>query len=128
MDKSTVRIDDFDERRKHLQTLSDEELKALFWTLADQTIEPLIRMAKSHTSPSIERSVLLRMGFSSIEAKAIVDLVLEHHLIGKGAGHCVYLYAQIKQLSIREAGLSLMKKEGWEDVVKSFGGSSHESK
>ncbi len=121
MDKSNVRIDDFDSRRQHLNNLSDEALKAYFWKLIDQSVEPLVSLAKTHTSPSIERSVLLRMGFSSIEAKTIVDQTIEHHLMGKGAGHCVYKYSLITKKSIREAGLSLLRGEGWQEVMSAFG-------
>lgn len=121
MDKSNVRIDDFESRRQHLNNLSDEALKAYFWKLIDQSVEPLVSLAKTHTSPSIERSVLLRMGFSSIEAKTIVDQTIEHHLMGKGAGHCVYQYSVITKKSIREAGLSLLKGEGWQEVMSAFG-------
>ena len=121
MDKSNVRIDDFESRRQHLNNLSDEDLKAYFWKLIDQSVEPLVSLAKTHTSPSIERSVLLRMGFSSIEAKTIVDQTIEHHLMGKGAGHCVYQYSVITKKSIREAGLSLLKGEGWQEVMSAFG-------
>jgi D-ornithine 4,5-aminomutase subunit alpha len=121
MDKSNVRIDDFETRRQHLKDLSDEALKTYFWKLTDQSVEPLISLAKTHTSPSIERSVLLRMGFSSIEAKTIVDQTIEHHLMGKGAGHCVYKYSLIAKKSIREAGLSLLRGEGWQDMMSSFG-------
>ena len=120
MDKANVRQDDFEVRRQHLEKLSDEELKKRFWALVDEAVNPLINLAKTHTSPAIERSVLLRMGFSSIEAKAIVDQTIEHHLMGKGAGHCVYKYSLLKKLSVREAGLILMKGEGWNDVMKAF--------
>lgn len=121
MDKSNVRIDDFESRRQHLNNLSDEALKAYFWKLIDQSVEPLVSLAKTHTSPSIERSVLLRMGFSSIEAKTIVDQTIEHHLMGKGAGHCVYKYSVVSSKSIREAGLTLINGEGWQDVMSAFG-------
>ena len=67
---SIERPDDFAKRRQHLQRLSDAELHNYFWQLVDQIVAPLIEEARTHTSPSIERSVLLRMGFSSIEAKA----------------------------------------------------------
>ena len=107
-------------RRKHLANLSDEELKKI-WDLANQVVEPLLELAKTHTSPAIERSVLLRMGFSSIEAKAIVDKVLDYSLIGKGAGHVVYKAAKIYNLSIRDAGLGLIEGKYWDDVLNSFG-------
>ncbi|MFA6890301.1 MAG: ornithine aminomutase subunit alpha [Bacilli bacterium] len=120
--KPIERIDDFQTRRQHLNALSDEQLKDLFWKLANQVIDPLIDLAKTHTSPSIERSVLLRMGFSSLEAKALVDQVIIHQLMGKGAGHVVYRYATLSGLSIREAGLALLNHQGWEDVIAGFGG------
>jgi len=121
MDKSNVRQDDYEIRRKHLENLTDEELKQRFWGLIDEAVKPLVDLANTHTSPAIERSVLLRMGFSSLEAKAIVDHTIEHHLMGKGAGHCVYRYSIMQKQSIRDAGLSLMKGEGWEDILKAFG-------
>ena len=62
------RPDDFDTRRAHLRDLSDEELHARFWVLADRIVAPLVDEARTHTTPSIERSVLLRMGLSSVEA------------------------------------------------------------
>ena len=37
--------------------------------LTGQLVDPLLELAKENTSPAIERSVLLRMGFSSLEAK-----------------------------------------------------------
>ena len=84
------RDDDFQERRKKLVNLSDEELKNRFWQLAEQIVDPLLKMAKENTTPSIERSVLLRMGFSSLEVKPLVEGAIERNLIGKGVGHIVY--------------------------------------
>lgn len=121
MEKLVVRKDDFEKRRQHLANLSDEELKQRFWDLANQVVEPLLELARTHTSPAIERSVLLRMGFSSIEAKAIVDKVLDYGLIGKGAGHVVYKAAKIHNISIREAGLGLIDGKYWDEVLNSFG-------
>ena len=66
------REDDFTTRRERLRDLSDDALHARFWALAGQIVAPLVEEARTHTSPSIERSVLLRMGFSSIEAQALV--------------------------------------------------------
>ncbi len=121
MDKKTVRQDDFETRRKHLKNMSDAKLKEYFWSLATKTVDPLIDLAKKNTSPAIERSVLLRMGFSSLEAKAIVDKTIQNQLMGKGAGHVVYRYAKLKNIGIREAGLQLINNEGWEQVMASFG-------
>jgi D-ornithine 4,5-aminomutase subunit alpha len=63
------RADDFEARRAHLKNMSDAELHACFWNLVDRIVAPLVEEARTHTSPSIERSVLLRMGFSSTEAR-----------------------------------------------------------
>jgi D-ornithine 4,5-aminomutase subunit alpha len=120
------REDDFEIRRKHLEQLSDEELKNRFWELADQTVTPLIDLAYKNTTPAIERSVLLRMGFSSLEAKDIVEKVINNGLIGKGAGHVVYRLSQIEKIDIREAGLKLINNHGWDKVKKSFGVKNHE--
>lgn len=101
------REDDFAERREHLAEMSEEELREKFWNLAEEIVDPIIELARSHTSPSIERSVLLRMGFDSQEAKAIVKKVLEAELLGKGAGHVVLKLSEKDNISIREAGLRI---------------------
>lgn len=105
------RKDDFETRRAHLKTMSDAELKAYFLTLADQIVDPLLDLAYKNTSKSIERSVLLRMGFNSMEAKGIVDVLNEQNLLRKGSGQCVYLVSKHHGLSLREAGLKLQNGE-----------------
>ena len=67
------RDDDYQVRRQSVANLSDKELEQRFWQLAEQIVDPLLKLGYENTSPAIERSVLLRMGFSSIEAKAIAD-------------------------------------------------------
>jgi D-ornithine 4,5-aminomutase subunit alpha len=69
--------------------MSDEELKARFWELCRKAVEPMVELARTHTSPSIERSVLMRMGIDSLTARSVVDRVQEAGLMGKGAGHAV---------------------------------------
>ncbi len=118
--KVTERNDDFATRGAHLKELSDAELKARFWELIGQTVEPLLEIGKTHTSESIERSVLLRMGFSSIEAQAIVKLVADKGLLRKGAGHVVYKVSKEKGMDIRQAGLELMEGKHWDDVMSYF--------
>ncbi|MDI6601062.1 MAG: ornithine aminomutase subunit alpha [Thermoanaerobacteraceae bacterium] len=108
------RIDDFEIRRKHLASLTEEELEKRFWELTEKIVDPLIDLAYNHTSPSIERSVLLRMGFDSLACKAIVDKVSEKGLLGKGAGHVVLKYAIYRQISLKEAGEELARGEGWD--------------
>ncbi len=115
-----ARIDDFKERRTHLEHMSDAELKTYFYKLLDQMIDPIMDLAFTQTSPSIERSVLLRMGFSSIEAKALVDLVLENNLIEHGAGHVVYKYAKKHKLDIRDAGLKILETNDLADIKEAF--------
>ncbi|CCJ34656.1 MULTISPECIES: ornithine aminomutase subunit alpha [Caloramator] len=116
------RPDDFEVRRQHLKNLTDEELERRFWQLAEEIVKPLVELAYNHTSPAVERSVLLRMGFSSIEAKAIVEGVMKLGLLGKGAGNVVYRLAKKKNLPIREAGLLLVEGKAWEEVPGLFEG------
>lgn len=116
------RADDFQNRRQHLKDLSDEALELRFWELAEKIVDPMIDLARKNTTPSIERSVLLRMGFSSIEAKAIVEGVMDRGLMGKGAGHVVYKVAKEKGLDIREAGLQLAEGKLWDEAVDMFKG------
>ena len=104
------REDDFAERRQHLADLSEEELRERFWDLAEEIVDPIMELARTHTSPSIERSVLLRMGFDSMDAKAIVKKVMEADLLGKGAGHVILMLAEREDMEIKEAGLAI--KEG----------------
>lgn len=111
---------DFEERRKHLVNLTDEELMARFWELTDQVVTPLLDIAQKHTSPSIERSVLLRMGFNSIEATKIVNKCLEYGLLGKGAGHVVWKYSEANNIPISTAGEQLLEDRNWENVKKFF--------
>jgi D-ornithine 4,5-aminomutase subunit alpha len=111
------RTDDFNARRAHLATLSDEQLHAHFWSLVNRIVEPLVEEARTHTSPSIERSVLLRMGFSSLETKPLVNRMLEKGVLGRGAGQLVLELAQKKGISVREAGLALIDGKYWEDLA-----------
>ena len=110
------RVDDYGKRREPLKDMSDEALRDHFWRLVDEIVQPIVEEARTHTSPSIERSVLLRMGFSSIETKPIVNKMLEKGLLGHGAGRLVLELAKKKGISVREAGLGLMRDEYWEEI------------
>ncbi|MCF8009174.1 MAG: ornithine aminomutase subunit alpha [Halanaerobiales bacterium] len=112
------REDDFEKRREHLKGLSEQKLKERFWELTEEVVDPLIDLAKSHTSASIERSVLLRMGFNSIDAKAIVNQVINADLLGKGAGHVVYKVAQKEDRPIKEVGLDIGKEKYSKDELR----------
>ena len=122
METMKVRKDDYESRSRHLHDLTDEQLQAKFWELTQKVVDPLIDLAKTHTTPSIERSVLLRMGFSSIEAKILVEKTIEHQWMGKGAGNVVYVLSKIEGMDIRSAGLKLMTNDGWNQIAKHFGG------
>ena len=108
------RPDDFEQRRARLRDLSDEELHAHFWELVDRIVAPLIEEARTHTTPSIERSVLLRMGFSSIECRELVARMHERRLLGHGAGRLVLELAKARGISVREAGTALLEGHHWE--------------
>ena len=110
------RPDDFEKRREKLQGMSDDELHQHFWSLVEKIVEPLVDEARTHTTPSIERSILLRMGFSSIEAKALVEKMLQHKLLGHGAGRLILELAKAKQLTIREVGSALLAGQYWEEL------------
>ncbi len=110
------RPDDFEKRRAHLRAMSDEELHAHFWRLVDDLAEPLVEEARTHTTPSIERSVLLRMGFSSVEAQDLVQRFAARGLLGRGAGRLVLELARAKKLSIRGAGAALLDGHHWDEL------------
>ena len=40
------RADDFQQRRAHLANLSDEELQARFWEMAEKIVDPLLDLGK----------------------------------------------------------------------------------
>ncbi|GAA0124154.1 ornithine aminomutase subunit alpha [Clostridium sp. CTA-19] len=116
------REDDFQLRRKHLQNLSDEELYEKFWSLTEEIVKPLVDLSYKNTSPSIERSVLLRMGFSSIEAGKIVAEGNKLNLLQKGIGNVVLKYANKKDIGYIEAGRILAEGNGWSEAVEMFRG------
>jgi D-ornithine 4,5-aminomutase subunit alpha len=112
------RADDFEARRAHLSALSDEALHARFWALVDEIVAPLVEEARTHTSPSIERSVLLRMGLSSLEAKRLVEKGVEHGLLGRGMGRVLLEYAQANDLSVHDAANKLLEARDWSALVR----------
>ena len=113
---SLDRPDDFETRRNHLRELSDEELHNHFWKLVERITSPLIEEARIHTTPGIERSVLLRMGFASAEAKQLVDKMHKQGLLGHGAGHLLLQLARRKGITVRAAGEALLNGEYWQDL------------
>ncbi len=103
------RIERFAQRQKELHKLSDEELKDRFWQLCNQLVDPIVDLARTHTSPSIERSVLLRMGIDSIIAHGVVDRVLEAGLLGKGVGNVVLKVSQKHNLEVPAAAAMILE-------------------
>ncbi len=114
------RQDDFAERRKHIAGLSDKELYDRFWELTTQVVSPMLELGRKNTTPSVERSVLLRMGISSLDTKPIVEGCMDRGLMGKGAGNVVYKLAKAKSISIKEAGEMLAKGDAWDEAVAQF--------
>jgi D-ornithine 4,5-aminomutase subunit alpha len=114
------RADDFESRGAHLRGLTDEQLYERFWQLAERIVDPLLKLGYEHTTPAIERSVLLRMGFSSLEVKEIVDGAQKRGLLGHGAGHVVYKLARARDIPVRDAGLLLSAGKGWDEAAALF--------
>jgi D-ornithine 4,5-aminomutase subunit alpha len=114
------REDDFEVRRQHIADLTDQELYERFWALTQEAVEPLLELGRKNTTPSIERSVLLRMGISSLDTKPIVEGCMDRGLMGKGAGHVVYKLAQAEGISVQEAGTLLANGKHWDEVVAMF--------
>lgn len=113
---SLDRPDDFEVRRKHLDKLSDDELHTRFWELANKIITPLVDQARTHTTPAIERSVLLRMGLASDEASQLVERMAGRKLLGHGAGHLLLQLSLAKGLTVRAAALALLDGDHWDEL------------
>ncbi len=116
-----AREDTFREARKHLAALSDAELEARFWELAQRCVNPLVELAHTHTSPSIERSVLMRMGIDSPTAQTVVAECETRALLGHGAGHVVYLCMHAWGVGAPDAARRLARGEGWDLVAARWG-------
>ena len=102
------RISRFEARREALAKLTDEELKARFWELTNRVVEPIVDLARSHTSPSIERSVLLRMGIDSVSSQGVVKRILDAGLLGRGAGHVVLKVSRKTGTDVRAAAQAIL--------------------
>lgn len=116
-----VRPDTFREVREHLAGLTDAELEARFWDLAREAVAPLVELARTHTSPSIERSVLMRMGIDSVTCKAVVAECEARGLLGHGAGHVVLVCMQTWGVDAPEAARRLAAGEGWDLAEAKWG-------
>ena len=114
------RSDDYEVRREHLKDLTDAQLEQRFWELTNKVVDPLMEYGYKNTTPAVERSILLRMGFSSLEVKPIVDGVMNKGLMGKGAGNIVWRLSSKLNISVREAGLALAEGKHWDIVDTLF--------
>lgn len=103
------RMQKFTERQAKLHAMSDEELKARFWELCDQVVTPIAELGRTHTSPSIERSVLLRMGINSQTALAVVEKINQAGLLGKGAGHVLIKLSEQKNTDVTQAAMLILE-------------------
>ncbi len=119
-----AREDTYQTARAHLADLSDAELEARFWQLTQQIVDPLVELARTHTSPSIERSVLMRMGLDSRTCMAVVAECEKRGLLGHGAGHVVWHCARTWQCAVPEAARKLAAGEGWETAAAKWGGAA----
>lgn len=117
-----VRPDTFDEARAHLRGLSDEQLESRFWDLANECAAPLVELARTHTSPSIERSVLMRMGIDSPTCAALVAECGRRGLLGHGAGHVVLVCMREWGCDAPAAAARLASGEGWDVPESAWGG------
>jgi D-ornithine 4,5-aminomutase subunit alpha len=118
-----VREDTFDHAHQYLMGLTDEELHMRFWHLAQEIVDPLVQLARTHTSPSIERSVLMRMGIDSPTCIAVVAEVEKRGLLGHGAGHVVVVVMQALELDPPSAARRLADgdTEAWAIVDEKWG-------
>ena len=60
------------------------------------------------------------MGFSSLEAKHIVDGCMERSLIAHGAGNVVFRLAKAENMDVRAAGLALCEDRLWDEAAAQF--------
>ena len=102
------RITRFEQRRETLRQMTDDQLKACFGELCGQVVEPIVGLARTHTTPSIERSVLLRMGIDSVSSHGVVERIYEAGLLCKGAGHVVLKLAQRDGVDVRAAAAAIL--------------------
>ncbi len=112
----------FQVEKEKLEKLTDEELNQVFWKKADEIVNPLIELAQTHTSPSIERSVLLRMGFNSLEAKVIVEGISERELLGKGAGNILLTMSKKAGMDYLTYGKEIIQGSHWDEIEKKYKG------
>jgi D-ornithine 4,5-aminomutase subunit alpha len=95
-------------RREALAELSDAELKERFWQLCHEVTAPIVELARTHTTPSIERSVLLRMGIDSLSSQGVVERIHQAGLLGRGAGQVLLEVAAERNTDVRGAARAIL--------------------
>ena len=105
------RIARYEQRREELKQMTDEQLKARFWELCNQVVDPIVGLARTHTSPSIERAVLLRMGIDSLSSHGVVERIYQAGLLGKGAGHVLLKLAHKRGTDVRAAAAAILLED-----------------
>lgn len=103
------RIARFEQRQEALKQMTDEQLKARFWELCNQLVDPIVELARTYTSPSIERAVLLRMGIDSLSSHGVVERIYQAGLLGKGAGHVLLKLAEKRSTDVKEAATAILQ-------------------
>lgn len=120
------RMTRYEQRRAELKQMTDEQLKTRFWELCNQVVDPLIELSRAHTSPSIERSVLLRMGIDSLSSQGVVERIYQAGLLGKGAGHVLLKLAERRGTDVKEAAAAILSDkdilQGLFDATGKVGG------
>ncbi|MEU8390116.1 D-ornithine 4,5-aminomutase subunit OraS [Micromonospora sp. NPDC048843] len=110
MDDERTRL--ISDRLEELAALPDEAIRDRFRQLCDDVVAPLIGLARTHTSPSIERSVLLRMGVDSVTARDVVAKIVEAGLLDRGAEHVLRRVAERSGTDVRTAAGHLLTNPG----------------
>jgi D-ornithine 4,5-aminomutase subunit alpha len=65
------------------------------------------------------------MGFSSLEAKTIVDSTMDRGLMGKGCGHIVWRIAKELNRDYREVGREMGEGQHWDRAIEIFKGGAN---
>jgi len=110
-DETNARLAKFDERRVELARMSDDQLKDRFWELCNQVVAPIVDLARTHTSPSIERAVLLRMGVDSVSSHGVVDRIQEAGLLPKGAGNVLLKVSKRTGKDVRGSAAAILENK-----------------
>ena len=100
------RADDFDARRAHLQDLSDEELHARFWQLAEAVVAPLIAEARTAMEAALDpdhRQSILARAYAEFEPRCLPAARAAGRLLYE-TGELQAAYAMFEQ-ALKVAGI-----------------------